>query len=166
MNLQLLESPLPKPWLNIVCDSLTTNNLITPAGSSSCFCLFRTLGALFIPAGASSLVGANVSTIPLTPNVNLATNEYTCPSSGLLELSLNTRMSSNPNSLGGVTIAFTKNGAPLGFGYDTGFTAGAPNSGTLSLSVILSVNAGDVLGIRLDAGITFGVNIEIGRAHV
>jgi len=78
MNLQQLESALPKPWLNIQCNSLTANQVIVPPASKTTFAYYSANTNVPLAAGANFQTGCNQISI-LNLNYNVATNIFTAP---------------------------------------------------------------------------------------
>jgi hypothetical protein len=85
MNLDILTDGVPdaKPWLNIVCNTLTANNIITPVVPvpRQVFQLGTQIGSTFPLVTTTTPCNIDIIT---NPNTQLVTNRYIAPSNQYL----------------------------------------------------------------------------------
>lgn len=150
MNLQQLNSPLPKPWLDIACNKLTCNELVTPVQPVNTQ-LFQCYQSLPLPAVGSTTMICDTAEI-VNPNFNIATNRYTAPSNQYVQVILkgNTAFGGTGGSAS-TTLSLTINGAVVnGQSVSSNVALNANGSLPISLVGVVRLNAGDVLGILVN----------------
>ena len=152
MNLQQLESALPKPWLNIQCNRLTANEVVTPVVPAP-ITVFASAqnGTVSIVNNAPTSSIMTAVTIP-NPNFNLVTNVYTAPVAQYVSFSLSYVFEcSNLAQNIATNIFFRVNGNARAVLGTARRTATASDSYTINLNEVIQLAAGDTVGYLISA---------------
>jgi len=131
-------------------DVVTCNDVIVlPSANNRCFSYYGTNGSVISGGTSQTLL---TTPIVASPNFNLATNAYTADRD--MYMLVTTQASCALATFGGSIFAFNLvviiNGAPLPIGCVSYFvTAPIAQINTLTNSILVRLNAGDVLQYRL-----------------
>jgi len=165
MNLQQLESALPKPWLNIQCNRLTANEVVTPVVPAplNVFASEQVATNVLVNGVPRSNI-MTTATIP-NPNFNLATNVYTAPVDQYVSFSLSYSVQgSNLVQNVGTSVYFRVNGNNQAVIGNVTRAFGANDGESINLNQIIRLNAGDAVGYLLAASSTqAGSQIAFGQ---
>ena len=150
MDLSILTSGTPetKPWLNIVCNKITANQVIQPPQpiSDRYFSCYQS--ATINLNGAPVLVPCNTVTLP-NPNFNVATNVYTAPSEQVLSVNAGCNIGGVPAGADiSTSLFFRVNGVNTFF--LTGARLTIVGSYSLCLNGMIKLNAGDTLTLQIN----------------
>lgn len=146
MNLQQLESPLPKPWLNIQCHTLTADEVITPVQPSNLkLWSAHQVGAL--PVGPNTTVGNLCSVTDIeNPNYNGVTNVYTAPIDQYVNVSFQGLVQVNPSGNVLSSVEFFINNIPVqGTAHIVQATVANPSVFNLQSNALVKMTAGQTL---------------------
>lgn len=148
MNLELLTDGVPnqKPWLNIVCNRLTANEIVQPVQpiSDRYFSAYQSATRTTNNAPLTNLC----NTVTLSnPNFNIVANSYTAPSDLILNVTIGTNVGGVPAGADiSTSIFFRINGVNTTF--ITGSRLTIVGSYALCLNGLIKLNAGDVLSYQ------------------
>lgn len=144
MNLNMLSSALPKEWLEISCNKLTTNELVVPAidvDQTSFFSANLTGPGVPLLSLTATSTAANNLLCGSNASFSLASNSYTCPQPGFIYVTLFVDCSAN--ALTSYTLSLQLNGGIVDKASSVRLAAGT--NVALTLPFMLSVAQGDVL---------------------
>jgi len=149
MNLQMLQSPLPKNWLDVSCRRLTCEEIVLEQQPVSNH-LFQCHLSSPSPTPALSTVLCDVLTVP-NANFNINTNTYTSPTAQTIFLSANFTTACGAVAIQvSPALSFTVNGIVQNSGASTSCSVRLDAFGSISNSLtnIIQLNAGDTVGLR------------------
>ena len=152
MNLQQLESALPKPWLNIQCNRLTANEVVTPVVPAPI-----TVFASSQNGAVSNVNNAPTSNIMTTttisnPNFNPATNVYTASVAQYVSFSLSYVFTCSALAQNITTSVFFRlNGVLRAVGSVVRVSASISDNYTVNLNEVIQLAAGDTVGYLITA---------------
>lgn len=152
MNLQLLNSGVPdaKLWLNPVCNVLTCNQLITPTPPPVSISVYNMHNINILPLATPLTAPADTIGIA-NPDINIVTNRYIAPTNCFLSVDYSLIIYYANTSLTiGCTMTVTVNGVGTYlFTQLTKAAGSATGPFPLSVSGVLQLNAGDIVGFSL-----------------
>ena len=156
MNLQQLQSNLPKPWLDIQCNKLTCNEIVVPVLPSNVQ-LFACYQSVARPATASQKILCDTVLIA-NPNLNIATNVYTAPSTQFVQVTLQGVIglgASGATITSSVTLTVNDLTQPTPTMVQS-VAVGSNGLTPITCSGIVRLNAGDRLGYSVDNSVSVG----------
>lgn len=147
MNLQQLESALPKPWLNIQCNRLTANEVVVPVASKATFAYYSAVSNIALPSLANLQTVCNQISI-LNANYNVATNIFTAPRAVDLLCTFAITVASTAAQNLAYSVVFIVNGLNLAQNEYIQNLVAVPafTQQTLTISCPVSLNVGDTVG--------------------
>lgn len=149
MDLNSLNSPLPKPWLEMSCDSLTCRRLIVePSGTSDAFSAYGGL-ATVVPAGTN--ISGLATTLEITsPYYAIVNNIYTAPFAMSFNVSIGVAVQTAVPQDMRYALEISKNGVfPPFLSSGQGiFAAPAASNQYYTASALISLNPGDTVSWR------------------
>ena len=151
MNLDQLSSPLPKPWLNIACDTLTCRQLIVDPvpGFSDAFSYYSNLGGgLSIPALTS--IGGLCQTVEIATEFYRAGDVYESDRDLNIQVSISLQVSSALAQEMRFRLGFLVAGLPVAWQTNTYLITGvgANSAQYITATALIALPAGTTLSWR------------------
>lgn len=156
MDLQSLNSPLPKPWLELSCHRLLCDEIVvTPGPVTSQAFAAHSSATIPMPVLSNTLL----NTVTVTnPGYDNAAGTYTAAFDQFIQLTFQINLqSSTLNAVASTQFAMFRNGVTIVPSLNRQTFVGNNASGFIISTALVRLTAGDVVGYRFDASNISGV---------